>query len=236
MNKNDQFIGSVEELLASTESLVRDSNDYILFRGQSANKPLLPKVARKDPTKDTGAIEAKMIKEFRRRLARERDIATMDAWDILVYAQHHGLSTRLLDWSTNPLFALWFACADQNSSGDGYVYLLSAKEEALLDASIETDPFELKKTYVVRPNVNNSRIKAQSGWFTVHRYSREANQFVDLHKNNSIEKKVLMKGVQKNKKLDILKTLDKLGVNEESVYPGPEGTAKHINWLYRGDL
>lgn len=234
--KNDQYITSVEELVASTESLVRESSDYVLFRGQSNNMPLVPKVARADPYKNTTALEVKMLKEFRRRLARERDIAAMDDWDLLVYAQHHGLTTRLLDWTTNPLFALWFACSDYKSTSDGYIFLLIAKDESLLDTLVEKDPFKIKKTYVVKPNVNNSRIKAQSGWFTVHRFSEEAKQFVDLHKNTSIEGNILMKGIPQNKKLDILKTLDKLGVNEETVYPGPEGTAKHINWLHRDDL
>ena len=203
---------------------------------QACNKPLLPKIARSNPKNDTTILEVKMIKEFKRRLARETDIAAMDDWDILVYAQHHGLSTRLLDWTTNPLFALWFACADYTSSSDGYIYMLSVKDEALLDVSIEKDPLKIKKTYAVKPNVNNSRIRAQSGWFTAHRYSKTAGQFVDQHQNTSIKGNVLMKGIRQNDKISILKTLDKLGVNEESVYPGPEGTAKHINWLHRDDL
>ena len=235
MSKNS-YIASVADLIATTESLVRDSDHYILFRGQSCNKPLLPKIARRNPKNNTTTLEVKMIKEFRRRLARETDITAMDDWDILVYAQHHGLSTRLLDWTTNPLFALWFACADYALSSDGYIYMLSVKDEALLDASIDKDPFKIKKTYVVKPNVNTSRIRAQSGWFTAHRYSKTAGQFVDLHKNTSISGNVLMKGISMNDKLGIMKTLDKLGVNEESVYPGPEGTAKHINWLHRDDL
>ena len=232
----DTYIGSVQQLLASTESLLRSSTSNVLFRGQTVDAPLLPKVARKDPRQDTTPLEVKMIEEFRRRLARERDIAAMDDWDILIYAQHHGLSTRLLDWTTNPLFGLWFACADYKSPSDGYLYLLVASEEDLLNVAAEPNPFTVSKTYVVKPNLNNSRIRAQSGWFTVHRYSQEATQFVDLHRNASISGHVLMKGVRRDKKLEMLETLDKLGVNEESVYPGPEGTAKYINWLYRNQL
>jgi hypothetical protein len=217
---NDQnYIGSVEQLVAVTEPLiVKHSHINILFRGQSVDAPLLPKLVRKNPNQDTTVVEVRMIREFRRRLARERDIAAMEDWDLLIYAQHHGLSTRLLDWTTNPLFALWFACSDYESPSDGYLYLLTARDEALLDPA------------------NNSRIRAQSGWFTAHRFSQEARQFVDLHKNTSIDGDVLMKCVRQDKKLEILKVLDKLGVNEESVYPSPEGTARHINWLYRDEL
>jgi len=149
--KSNQYITSVEDLISTTESLVRDSSDFILFRGQSCNEPLIPKVARANPKKDTASIEEKMIMEFRRRLARETDIAAMDDWDIMVYAQHHGLKTRLLDWTTNPLFALWFACSDYESSSEGYIFLFIAKAETLLDASKEPNPFKIKKTYVVRP-------------------------------------------------------------------------------------
>ncbi len=39
------------------------------------------------------------------------------------YAQHYGVPTRFLDWSTNPLVALYFACRDKINT-DGTVWLL----------------------------------------------------------------------------------------------------------------
>jgi hypothetical protein len=233
----DAQINSVQDLIECTETLlIGSTSTFVLFRGQTSNKPLLPKIARRDPTRDTTRLETRLVDEFRRRLARERDIASMSEWDLLVYAQHHGLATRLLDWTTNPLVALWFACSGRDPNSDGYLFLLSVKQQELLNVSDEPHPARIKKSYVLRPNLNNSRIISQAGCFTVHRYSKQAGRFVDLHKNTSIQGRVLMKGVPHAKKAAILEVLDKLGVNEESVFPGPSGTAQYINWVHRTEI
>jgi len=235
-NKNDNYIESVEALVRTTENLLIDKGGIALFRGQTRNWSLLPKVTRKDPKKDTTDSERKAVQEYRRRLARERDIAAMQPWDLLVFAQHYGLATRLLDWTTNPLFALWFACFGGDDSHDSYVYLFFAKDSMLLDTSAHPDPFSLKETTVLRPNYNNSRIRAQSGWFTAHVYSSDGGQFLEVGKDKAIGANVLMKGVRKESKKKILEALDRLGVNQETVFPGPEGTANHVNWLHRDDF
>jgi hypothetical protein len=234
--KNTQYIESVQDLIASTESLLPDKKGVALFRGQPDDFPLLPKVARRDPTTNSSHLERKIVKEYRRRLARERDIASMDDWDLLVYAQHHGLCTRLLDWTSNPLFALWFACSSAKHGSDAYIYLFFAKDEMILDTMAHPDPFAVQRTYVIKPNYNNSRIRAQSGWFTVQAYSKKDQRFVDFHKHKAFGASVLMKGIRSAGMPHILRTLDKLGVNQETVFPGPEGTAKYINWLHSEDF
>ncbi len=45
--------------------------------------------------------------------------------EIYFAAQHFGMPTRLLDWSWNPLTALFFACFDEPRK-DGFVYAMNA--------------------------------------------------------------------------------------------------------------
>ena len=203
--------------------------DSLLFRGQGSNFPLVPKIGRRKKDVYFERIESNLIQEIKRR--GDKIIAKqLDDWELLVYVQHYGLATRLLDWTTNPLTALWFACESAQENKSAFVYMLRYNEYDLLDTSIEKSPFTISKTKVFKPNLNNERIIAQNGWFTVHSLHNEKRKFIPLEEEEDFSEYIMEIEIPSNKKEEIIGKLDILGTNSESIFPGIEGACRYVNW------
>lgn len=118
---DDTYIKSVSEFLAElpneNEFYDRLLDNLFLFRGQG-NKEwnLMPSALR---NREDILNEELYIKEFMRMYPEE--FIGMEKIDILVKMQHYGIPTRLLDLTSNPLVALYFACVTENKQ-DGVVY------------------------------------------------------------------------------------------------------------------
>lgn len=225
-----QVANSFAEFVRYTDNLDLFS-DFYIFRGQAKQGGLVPSIARKNPATDTTATEKQVLEQLAllgASLLGQPNIAQLD---LLVMAQHHGLRTRLLDWSTNPLAALWFACAD-SAKGDTFVYALDATK--LLRRDIHAvDPFALRKTAVFQPRFNNPRIVAQDGWFTLHMYAPKPRKFVALEKNPTVKPHLTEVRIPEARRPEIIDSLRRHGVSSKTLFPDLVGLCQHLNAAHK---
>ena len=113
MNDSKQ-IRSIENFVESISDIPNEEG--LLFRGQSEDLPLLPKLARYSNV-NFDQTEKRMIKDFKRSSYPLLEFKPENDWDWLAVAQHHGLPTRLLDWTHNALMAMWFAVENDKKKG-----------------------------------------------------------------------------------------------------------------------
>ena len=77
---------------------------------------------------DVAAKERHLVRNFR-KYARRSFVGDDSIWNWLSLAQHHGLPTRLLDWSYSPYVALHFATANESTRDqDAEVWMVNFTE------------------------------------------------------------------------------------------------------------
>lgn len=226
----NKSVASLAEFIANTSA--HPPAELILFRGQSRAYDLCPKIARADPNKDTTSVEQVMLDELRRRGDMFLNMAQKDDWELMTVAQHFGMATRLLDWTSNPLVALWFAVAYAHKDEPAFVYSFKVASARIVNRKTTPSPFGSGKTKVFKPTLNNARIIAQSGWFTSHKHSSKVNRFVAFQKNPDVTEDITQYEVPPTLHESIASQLNVLGINYQTMFPDIEGLCRHINFLH----
>lgn len=253
---------------------LKHGSKEVFYRGHSNRTKyrLEPSLFRKDELGNFKHLDAE-DRMYRELLVSNSfdfhgDVYTLDR---LVRMQHYSLPTRLLDITSNPLIALYFACKSHLSEVGEVVVLAMGSEQIkyfdsdtascianltrlskeakysidyssldirkfnkqlavkqLLHFIKEEKPFfegriepeHLRSVICVKGKHTNSRISFQSGAFLLF------GQDAALEESGSPEISVTRIGI-KNKS-QVLKQLDQLNINESTVFPYIENSARYI--------
>ncbi|HML95586.1 MAG TPA: FRG domain-containing protein [Thermodesulfobacteriota bacterium] len=229
------YVALVMEQKSEAEKLGNMSD--LLFRGQRRDWELLPRLGRLSLRGEINNIEKLILEEFKRTSLPLTEFKPENDWDVLALAQHHGLPTRLLDWTYSALAGLWFAVnetpsKDKNGKEEpGVVWILKAQVEDFKLETSDTNPLSNYTTKIYRSKIVSRRISAQSGVFTVHKINSNG-KMIKLHKHSKYSSKLLKIMILPQYFSKLRKDLNILGVNSSMVFPDLDGLCKHLKWRY----
>lgn len=207
--------------------------DRVIYRGQSIDAPLLPGIARAEPSVDHSAREREVLRQLAMAAPRYSMPRAADSWGMTAYAQHYGLRTRLLDWTWNPNVALWFGVtsAIEKQAEWAYVYMLRRGTEVDM-LSPKDEILEIQQVWIVDAQLSNPRIQWQAGCFTAHPYSVRAKKYVSVQDDEYCSRNLAKFEINRASHREIIESLDCIGVNSRSIYPDEFGLMSYLNWRF----
>lgn len=220
VNHPQIVIDSVGKYVEHVLDNQRTQSDMIYRGHASVDWDLKPGIGRNNYSRE---LEQKVFEQFKMKYYSYTSERPLTDMDVMFLAQHYGLPTRLLDWSYNPMIALYFAC-ESHPEVDGCIYTVSLREFLVVDSESDMnaprtmkDIMSMKKPMYVVPNYTDERYKNQSALFLL--CNKPEKKFTSVP---------LTYVIKKEAKEQIIKDLALLGYDRTLVFPMLDSLCKDI--------
>ena len=262
----DRAIETIEEFIAA---LQRFTGQAVDFRGLTRPSEMLPAVVRSffacrrlgwdvPPIDEYEAwydsvpaniaerfsrYERTIFDSFKRRARAFVAQAPANDWEWLALARHYGLPTRLLDWTRNPLAALFFAVSlathEEHSSSDPAdcwvvawsVGAVHEDGERLVDEKTlaTTDPLAYRgRVNRFVPAILDPRMSVQASVFTI-----QESPLMPIDRELELQRLQIAGSGRRRLQAELYR----LGVSRSSLFPDLANVARDLRWTweeYRG--
>jgi len=217
-----------------------DRTNYI-YRGQSSSEwrlaPSLDRALAKIGKSDDKRIRAIHLERLKfaargRRGSNPAKLESENDWWAL--GQHNGLVTPLLDWTSSPYVAAYFAFAPDTEEGAQrrVVFALSRGAARMANAQLlAKDGAAAETLEFFRPlSDENPRLVSQGGLFTRAPDGVDIESWVQKHRVDQPKVDLFRIEIPESERITFLRNLNRMNINHLTLFPDLYGSAKYCNF------